>query len=292
LIIKYEKIVVGSSLKAVMFAYINELPIFFSTAQKPLFFKKLPYDLDLSFLSIENKKTKLTGIGSELEVGLPQEALWNKLLFILSYVGKSPLADFCDSMRYNGETLVFSNFFSKIAEVSFDTCYYFGDNNCYRLIDQKEIDKGSYLCYDWIAFNSGGKHEVDFINTEDDFVKDIWFYSSDRIDGKTKVKDACIVSCLTDSQLMDFDYSETMARFKMLHEMKERGMKGKQNGFNSAGNPRHYAFKTTHIRREIQQNEILKEYKDHIQIPAIEIQDLYKDLRHATLSYDRFLRYL
>jgi hypothetical protein len=292
MIIKHDKIVVGSSLKAVMFAFINELPIFFSVPQKPFFFNKLPVDLDLSFLSINNEKIKLNGIGAEKEVGLPQEDLWNKLMFILSYVGKSPLADFCDSMRYNGETLVFSNFFSKIAEVSFNTCYYFGDNNCYRLIDQKEIDKGNYLCYDWIAFNSGGKHEIDFIHTEDDFVKDIWFHPSERIDGRTKVKDACVVSCLTDSQLMDFDYSETMARFKMLHEMKERGMKGKQNGFNSAGNPRHYAFKTTHIRREIQQNEILKEYKDHIQIPTIEIQDLYKDLRGATLSYNRFLRYL
>jgi len=292
MIIKHDKIVVGSSLKAVMFAFINELPIFFSVPQKPFFFNKLPVDLDLSFLSIHNEKIKLNGIGAEKEVGLPQEDLWNKLMFILSYVGKSPLADFCDSMRYNGETLVFSNFFSKIAEVSFNTCYYFGDNNCYRLIDQKEIDKGNYLCYDWIAFNSGGKHEIDFIHTEDDFVKDIWFHPSERIDGRTKVKDACVVSCLTDSQLMDFDYSETMARFKMLHEMKERGMKGKQNGFNSAGNPRHYAFKTTHIRREIQQNEILKEYKDHIQIPTIEIQDLYKDLRGATLSYNRFLRYL
>ena len=223
--IKHDKIVVGSSLKAMMFAYVNELPIFFSVPQKPFFFNRLPVHLDLSFLSIINKATKLNGIGSEKEVGIPQEVLWNKLMFILSYVGKAPLADFCDSMRYNGETLVFSNFFSKISEVSFNTCYYFGDNNCYRLIDRKEIDKGNYLCYDWIAFNSGGKHEVDFINTGDNFVKDIWFHPSERIDGRTKVKDACVVSYLTDSQLMDFDYSETMARFKMLHEMKERGMK-------------------------------------------------------------------
>ncbi len=135
--IKQDKIVVGSSLKAVMFAYVNELQIFFSIPQKPFFFNKLPIHLDLSFLSIINKATKLNGIESEKEVGLPQEVLWNKLMFILSYVGKAPLADFCDSMRYNGETLVFSNFFSKISEVSFNTCYYFGDNNCYRLIDQK-----------------------------------------------------------------------------------------------------------------------------------------------------------
>ena len=38
--IKHDKIVVGSSLKAVMFAYVNELPIFFSVPQKPFFFNK------------------------------------------------------------------------------------------------------------------------------------------------------------------------------------------------------------------------------------------------------------
>ena len=291
MILKYGEIVVGSSLKALLFAYTKELPIFFSTAQSPIFFDTLPVDLDLSFLSIKNKKSNIVGVDSTMEVGIPQKVLWDKILFILSYVGKAPLADFCDSMRYNGETLVFSNFFSKIAEVSFETCYYFGDNNCYRLIDKKQVDKGNYFCYDWIAFNSGGKHEIDFINTEDDFVKDIWFYPSDRIDGKTKVKDACVVSHLTDEQLTDFNYSETMARFKMLHEMKERGMKGRQNGFNSAGNPRHYDFKTTHMRREIKENEILKEYNNHIQIPEVTIEDLYEDLRGATFSYNRFLRY-
>tara|TARA_R110002012_G_scaffold30147_2_gene91868 strand:+ start:1116 stop:1904 length:789 start_codon:yes stop_codon:yes gene_type:complete len=261
-------------------------------ASRPLFFERLPVDIDLSFLNIQNETRKLISINEEIDVGAPQEILWERLLFILSYVGKAPLANFCDSMRYNGETLVFSNFFSKIAEVSFDACYYFGDNNCYRLIDQREVDKGNYVCYDWIAFNSGGKHNIDYIKTDDGLAREIWFYPSERIDGKTKVKDACVVSYLTDSQLMDFDYSETMARFKMLHEMKERGMRGLQNGFNSAGNPRHYKFKTSHMKREIKENEILKEYKDHIQIPEIAIQDLYKDLRSATLSYDRFLRHL
>ena len=290
MILNYEEIVVGSSLKALLFAYVNELPVFFSVARRPFIFERLPPDLDLSFLHIENIKTKLISTDEETYVGSPQEILWEKLMFTLSYCGKTPLANFCDSMRYNGETLVFSNFFSKIAEVSFKTCYYFGDNNCYRLIDQKEIDKGNYICYDWIAFNSGGKHDIDYIKTGDAFVKEIWFHPSTRIDGKTKVKDACIVSYLTDGQLMDFDYSETMARFKMLHEMEQRGMKGRQNGFNSAGNPRHYKFKTSHIKREIKENEILKEYKSNIQIPQIKRKDLYKSLPSATLAYNRFLR--
>ena len=42
------------------------------------------------------------------------------------------------------------------------------------------------------------------INTEDDFVKEIWYYSSDRIDGRTKVKDACAVSHLSEEDFANY----------------------------------------------------------------------------------------
>ena len=113
------------------------------------------------------------------------------------------------------------------------------------------LDCDTYVCYDWIAFNRGGKHQVDYMKTQDDFVREIWFYSSDRIDGNTLVKDACAVSHLTQQELDDFDYSETMARFKVVNEMESRGMKGKFNGYGPNGKPKHYKFRTSCIRRRV-----------------------------------------
>jgi hypothetical protein len=56
---------------------------------------------------------------------------------------------------------------------------------------------------------------------------------------------------LTEQQLLDFDYSETMARFKVVHEMESRGMKGQfAGGYTTAGNPKHYKFRTTSIGRK------------------------------------------
>ena len=48
----------------------------------------------------------------------------------------------------------------------------------------------------------------------------------------------------------EFDYSQTMARFKMIHEMEERGMRGMFNGYSPTGTPKHYKFRTTIIGRE------------------------------------------
>ena len=180
--------------------------------------------LDLSALKLKNSQKNLTTFGEDRVVGVQKELLWERLLFLLSLRGNVPLSTLCHHLRRSSNSFVCSNEYSKIAEIAFKECYYFGDNNCTG-IRTKELANESYLCYDWIAFNRGGKHDIDLIETGDDFVSQIWFYSSDRIDGKTKVKDACLVSRLNEESLTNFDYSETMARFKAVSEMEKRGMK-------------------------------------------------------------------
>ena len=134
---------------------------------------------------------------------------------------------------------------------------------------------------------------MDFIETEDDFVEAIWFYSSDRIDGNSPVRDACAVSRLTTEQLSNFDYSETMARFKIIHEMESRGMKGKFNGYGPNGKPKHYKFRTTHINRGVRrENETTNSTESYIEIPSYNEYNLYKSLSSASVAYDRLLRVL
>ena len=247
MVFEYDNIVVGSNLSALMFAYINDYPVFFTNPEPPFRFDFLTPECDVIALPQDIKVLKT--FDDQISVGASKRSLWDRLLFLLSLNGKAPLSNLCHSIRYDGVTMVCSNEYSKILEVSFENCHYFGDNNSVGFVKQKSLDEDIYLCYDHIAFNSGGKHEIDFIHTGDDFVSEIWFYSSDRIDGNTPVRDACAVSKLTESQLRDFDYSETMARFKVLKIMKDNGMRGKQNGYTEKGTPRHYDFRTSSIRR-------------------------------------------
>ena len=224
---------------------------------------------------------------------MAKEILWERLLFLMAVTGKSPLSNLCGNMRYDGDTVVCSNEYSKIMEFTFNECFYFVDRKTVGFIEQNTLDEDRYICYDYIAFNKGCKHQVDYIKTEDDFVREIWFYPSDRIDGNTPVRDACAVSVLNKEQYLDFNYSQTMARFKTVHEMESRGMKGTfAHDYTKTGKPKHYKFRTTSLYRETdQRGNVLKIQSAKVQIPQVDEKDLLQDLPQACLAYDRLLRY-
>ena len=249
MILHHNNIVIGGNLNAVMLAYAYEIPLYFTRPSPPFRFDYFSPDIRLSSVGIPPERKKLNAISSSIEVGIPKSILWERLIFLLSLDGRLPLSNLCDIMRYDGEKVTCTNEYAKIHEFSFDKCYYLGDTNISGIVSEIPPSSPSYICYDYIAFHKGGKHEIDYISTGDDFVSEIWFHSSDRIDGNTGVKDACLVSVLTEDELYNPDFSETMARFKMEKALYDNGMKGPFNGYTTTGAPRHYRFKTSHIRR-------------------------------------------
>ena len=276
-----------------MYAFNNQYPILFTEPQRPFRFDHFSPTIDLSFLKIDSNTRTLNTFSEPVVVGLQKTVLWERLLFLLSLDSKVPLSDLAKSMRVDNNSITCFNEYSKIAKIQFNQCFYFGDKNIKGMHTNKALAKQDYLCYDWVAFNRGGKHEIDYIKTEDNFVKEIWFYPSDRIDGKTAIKDACIVSNLTQEQLSSFDYSETMARFKLVHEMESRGMKGKFNGYGPNGKPKYYKFRTTSIHRETNKPEAEKQPQStYFENPQSSEEDLFRNLQESSVAYNRFLKYL
>ena len=270
MVYEYKNIVVGSSLEAVTFAFNNRYPIFFSDIDRPFRFDFLEHNVDLSFLKLSLEPKTLATFNGAKKIGVPKELLWERLIFLLSLSGLAPVANICKSIRGGDGKLTCFNEYSKIAEIRYETKHDFTTSK----------KNGKLICYDWVAFNSGGKHEIDYIKTNDEFVKEIWFYSSDRICGNTKVKDACAVSYIEKELVNDFNFSETMARFKVVKEMEARGMKGLLSSYGPNGKPKYYNFKTSTISRE----------KD-MYISSVANRDFNK-LRHSSLYYNKYLRYL
>ena len=289
----YETIVVGSSFDAVIYAFVHGHPIFFAEERRPSRFDYIEPALNLSCLKIPDTATILETLDASRTIGYPKELLWEKLLFLMAVEGRSPLSNLCGTMRCDGKTVVCSNEYAKIMEFAFERCIYFGDNKAYGFVEEKPLDSRTYLCYDHIGFHSGGKHNIDYIQTNDEFVKEVWFYASDRIDGNTPVKDACTVSVLTAEQIKNFDYSQTMARFKLIHEMESRGMKGKYAGTETkAGSPKHYKFRTTSLFRETGEIEgTTNPSLDSVEIGQKDEKNILQYLPTACLAYDRLLRY-
>jgi len=290
---KHNKVVIGGTLPALMTAFIEDCPVLFTDAIVPKRFDYFNPRTKLDFLKIPHSKACLHTFNKSINVGIRKSLLWERLLFLLSLRGLAPLSNLCTSIRHIDSRVVCYNDYSKIMELNFEKCLYFGDRNASGFVTKTKFDAGTYLCYDYIAFNKGGKHEIDFIHTGDDFISEIWFYSSDRIDGNTPVRDACAVSKLTSDQLNDFDFSETMARFKVMQTMKDNGMRGPQNGFTKKGTPRHYNFRTSCIRREIRGFEDrLQPSAENIEIKKEDEKALHRSLKSGTRPYNIILELL
>ena len=239
---EYKNIVIGSDLRSMLYAYNNQYPIFYTQQNKPHVFDFLNTDNS-------NQDFMFKSFDKTYKFGKQKVEIWEKLFFLLSMQGLLPLANMCNTIRYDNEKLICSSEYSKLCEIYFDKCYYFGDQNTFKLVKLKEKENVRYKIYDNIAFTSGGKHNIDYFETSDNFVHKVWFYSSDRICGNTGVKDAYVLSILTDEQLSDPSHTETISRFKLMSHMKENGLKGKFNGYNKHGTPRFYNFKTHTISR-------------------------------------------
>ena len=287
----HENVVIGADLRSLIFAYVNDYKLVFTEPRPPARFDYFHPTIELDFIGIPPINQILKTPDGFKEVGIPKILLWERLIFLLSLRGDLPLSNMCDKIRYNGEKIVCTNEYSKIYEFGFDTCHYFGDSYTFGLVDFVEKPQPSYLCYDYIAFHKGGKHEIDYISTGDDFVGEIWFYSSDRIDGNTGVKDACVVSSLTPEQFGDPDFSETIARFKMEKILDDHGIKGPLNGYTPNGRPKHYRIKTSHIRRE-RYNLNSPKWREtwNVKRNSQSLEDLLEELKQAGLRNFEGLR--
>lgn len=289
----YDNIVVGSSFDAVLFAFIHNYPIIYSDYDIPFRFDYLDHSVDLSCLKMSNTASVVKTLVDDVVVGAPKVHLWERMLFLLSLDSKAPLSNMCKSLRRKDSKIICSNEYSKIAEINFATCHYFYDQNASNFVNEKTLASDKYICYDWIAINRGGKQEIDLIETADDFTKEMWFYPSDRIDGRTSIKDVCAVSILTEQQISDFNYSETMARFKLVHEMEKRGMKGPSNGYGPNGKLKHYKIRATSVNRSVRKLEHkITPKTSNIKIAQIIKEDCYARLPQACMGYNRFLRHL
>ena len=290
-ILHHDEIVIGGNLKALMFAYVHQLPTYFTRAQVPFRFDYFDPQVTLRNIGIPTGNQRMTTPASSFEVGIRKELLWERLAFLLSLDGLLPLGNLCDTIRYDETKLVCSSEYAKIHELDFDKCHYFGDPNTFGISIEEGAEDGAYTCYDYIAFHKGGKHEIDYLSTDDDFVGEIWFYSSDRIDGNTGVKDACIVSSLTEGEIRDPDFSETIARFKMEKVLDDHGIKGPLNGYTPNGRPKHYRIKTSHIKRE-RYNVSSPKWEEswNIRNNSQSLEQLLKELKQSGLGEFEGLR--
>ena len=197
----YDNVVIGKSLEAILFSYYSGYPIVLTSTKSPYPFEDLKFELPNFFCRKKNE-------------------IWSLLLFEISLKGLSPFGADVTSIRVQENKMAIFLDQTKKINVSFERCFIFDNENisCGNNILSKE--KPHYRVLDWFNVRSGASHDLEEIITPDEFVKEIYFYKSSRIDGDRNLKDLVAVSFLDAEQLNNFEYSDTMARFKIENLMK------------------------------------------------------------------------
>jgi len=250
--VECDKLVIGSTLEALIYCFLNNLPMVCTHLQPPFSFEHFNVDDDLSVFGVQNiEKIIKTNLGKKT-VGFDKLWLWERLFFHLSVSGLCFLSDKAVSLRISNNTIKASTANARMAKIYFNDLVIFDDMNVHGLGVYKIEDK-IFTVYDWFDVRSGMKHNYDQIEDTTNFVNHIIFYPSGRVAGDHNFKDAIAVSYLTKEQLDDFEYSDINARFKTRHLMKHHGIRGARNGRNMLDKTKfkYYAVKIENSKRDI-----------------------------------------
>lgn len=219
-----KKVIIGSSIESLLYAYMTDSSIFIKDPCVPFEFTRAKEDY--SFLGFEEPPLEIN--------------VWNRLYILLSMGGLMLNPFEMQNWRREENKLIMITPQNKKIAV--------------RSRNFKDFDEltDNYYVYDWFDAKSGGKHDLDSLeNSEDEFISKIIFYKSKR-PNINRTKDAVAISLLTGDKLNDLGYSEGIARLKTLDIMKSAGMRGTKNGVNKRGVPLYYALKIEHSFRETQ----------------------------------------
>ena len=234
-------VVVGGCIRSLLYAFFHELPVVFVKPRPPFRFDEMP-ECDIEALGLKEKKR------TQLEV-------WERLVFLMGMSGNMPINGLDNKLRVTDNTLtvVSGNTATKF---NFRKLVIFDDEQIKGLPRVKREEKEKTTVIDWVNVRSGCNHDIPYlVDNEGLFVSKIIFYPTERSDNKNH-KDLVAISHLTDQQLQDFDFSDTMARFKIIKMMKEAGIRGARNG-RDVKNPekyKYYAVKVEPAEREVFNN--------------------------------------
>ncbi len=224
---EYDNLVIGSGLNALMFSYLNKYPLIINADKPPMPFEFFDLDFNLGQFGFEPGKYALHTGDNIVEVGVPKFEVWQRLFFSLSLSGLCPLSLKAHSIRIQDDNFVkIVTHRSRVIKCKYNQLFVFDNENVHGLPFAlgERIEK--FKVVDWFNVRRGNKHNIDYMFTDEDFVKEIFFYKAQR----RTAKDLAAISYMSREQLNDINYTDTFVRFKVLKLMRNAGIKGTRNG--------------------------------------------------------------
>ncbi len=256
----YDKAVFGSNMHAMMYAYLNQLPLFYSSLQgKPRSFEF--FDPQYSFSNLLKNDVLCN---NEIKTyGIKKINLWHSLALIHSMEGLMPLGNNATSARLDDEGLLkIITLNSRTLILKINHLYLF-EENVEGLPETTKINNEGII-YDYFQFNSLNEHKTMFINTDEPFVNQIYINK----------KNGVVVTKVDELEAEVPDYA---IKFRVLELAKQYNIKGRQNGIyhykKELKIPRFLKLDLRFNKREIIKTK-LNEYKNQNNLTFMQPTDM------------------
>ena len=239
-IYEWGEVVVGSSTAALLFAFMRRLPVLFASSDEPFRLNEISEDYDLSFMGLEPFQA------------YNERLVWQRLMFLLGMSGLVPLSSLAGSIRVEENSLRIVTKNQRLIKGTFTKLHVFDDRDIAGLPDLSGEIREKNRVIDWVNVRRCSRHDIRTLTGSSDFASQIFFYPTDRSDNKT-YKDLVVISHLTDAQLNDFEFSDTMVKFVVTEMMKEAGIKGRKNGidYKQGGKQKYLSILLEPAEREV-----------------------------------------
>mgnify|MGYP001163535206 FL=1 len=232
---QYDKIAIGCTLSSALYCFYNQIPLIFVERQKIHPFEFFEPNTDLSLLKIEPLRYDLKKPENDTTVfGASKEQVYEKMLVLLSLSGLVPFSNLAKSVNIGKKEIKVITERNKVFNVGYNSLIVFDDTKISGLssIVEKDDNEPTQIL-DWFEVNTGCIHDIDYIQTDEEFVKEIYFYPSQRATTSSDKKDLLAISYISEKEAKyEYQYSDTYARFKVVAEMKKAGIRGQRNGKN------------------------------------------------------------
>lgn len=207
-------VVIGSSLEAIVFAFLNNYKILINDKVYHYPFERLPRGIDYasSFFYHPLEKDFCT---TEIKTKILErkQFLAEHILFAHNFAGMCPASDMISKIllkREQKQLRISTKFTNDNITVGFDNLYIFNVNNLLNVSASKTKERKKLKCIDWFHATKNSIQDTDLILTGNDFVSEVWFFRK----AANQFKDLLTVSYIDKKDINDPEYGPSMVRLE------------------------------------------------------------------------------
>lgn len=253
-----EKVVIGSTVEAAYYAFVNECYFIPNNQTVPQFYEKI--------------SIPMFGFRTKLPV-------WSRLLLMMGLMGKLIEYDNFKNIKISENVLKISadntsyKFVFKEL-IIFDTVNISMDNICIISSDPQ------YKVFDTFSLSSMGKPKkhIDPYESQNKFFRKLHFYNSNRVLGYEYITDCIVESILTRDQLNCQKYSDSIVKIMVERHLSSLGIKGTFMFKYPSGKNKYRRPKVKHIARvTIEEDQNLYQDLDNVFIKNMTLKEIVNE---------------